>query len=71
MAGASVKNINLSAIFIRRPVATSLLALAILISGILAFLHMPVAPLPNVEFPVVGDLGKSCFPKTVHTTHAP
>ncbi len=53
MAGASVKNINLSAIFIRRPVATSLLALAILISGILAFVHMPVAPLPNVEFPVV------------------
>ena len=48
-----MKNINLSAIFIRRPVATSLLALAILISGILAFVHMPVAPLPNVEFPVV------------------
>ncbi|TDG06677.1 nodulation protein [Paraburkholderia guartelaensis] len=44
---------NLSALFIRRPVATSLLAIAILISGTLAFLRLPVAPLPNIAYPVI------------------
>ncbi|QGZ59611.1 efflux RND transporter permease subunit [Paraburkholderia acidiphila] len=44
---------NLSALFIRRPVATSLLAIAILISGILAFFRLPVAPLPNIAYPVI------------------
>nr|WP_279237610.1 efflux RND transporter permease subunit [Dyella sedimenti] len=39
--------------FIRRPVATTLLAVAILLSGALAYLHLPVAPLPNITFPVV------------------
>jgi multidrug efflux pump len=38
---------------IRRPVATSLLAAAIVISGILALFRLPVAPLPNIVFPVV------------------
>src|ERR671938_489515 len=44
---------NISAPFIRRPVGTSLLALAILLAGILAFNFLPVAPLPQVEFPVI------------------
>ena len=44
---------NPSALFIRRPVATSLLAVAILISGMLAFLRLPVAPLPNIAYPVI------------------
>ncbi|NIF86618.1 MMPL family transporter [Comamonas sp. Tr-654] len=44
---------NISAPFIQRPVATSLLALALLISGALAYLRLPVAPLPNVTFPVI------------------
>ncbi|WP_233871964.1 efflux RND transporter permease subunit [Paraburkholderia adhaesiva] len=44
---------NISALFIRRPVATSLLAIAILISGALAFLRLPVAPLPNIAYPVI------------------
>ena len=44
---------NIPALFIRRPVATSLLAIAILISGALAFLRLPVAPLPNIAFPVI------------------
>ncbi len=44
---------NLSALFIGRPVATALLAVAILLSGILAYVHLPVAPLPNITFPVV------------------
>jgi multidrug efflux pump len=45
--------VNISALFIDRPVATTLLAIAILLSGILAYIHLPVAPLPNITFPVV------------------
>ncbi|MFM0008831.1 efflux RND transporter permease subunit [Paraburkholderia sediminicola] len=44
---------NISALFIRRPVATTLLAVAILISGALAYFRLPVAPLPNIAFPVI------------------
>ena len=44
---------NISAPFIRRPVGTSLLALALLLAGALAFKLLPVAPLPQVEFPVI------------------
>ncbi|VVG73064.1 nodulation protein [Pandoraea apista] len=44
---------NLSALFIKRPVATTLLAIAVLLSGMLAYLRLPVAPLPNVAFPVI------------------
>jgi multidrug efflux pump len=45
--------LNISAPFIRRPVATSLLAAAILLSGILAYWRLPVAPLPRVDFPTI------------------
>jgi multidrug efflux pump len=45
--------VNVSALFIDRPVATTLLAIAILLSGALAYFHLPVAPLPNITFPVV------------------
>ena len=44
---------NISALFINRPVATALLAIAIGLSGLLAYFHLPVAPLPNVTFPVI------------------
>ncbi|GLQ51178.1 efflux RND transporter permease subunit [Dyella flava] len=44
---------NISALFIKRPVATTLLAIAILLSGFLAYFHLPVAPLPNVTYPVI------------------
>ena len=44
---------NISAPFIERPVGTSLLAAALLLSGALAFNFLPVAPLPQVEFPVI------------------
>jgi multidrug efflux pump len=44
---------NISALFIERPVATALLAVAIFLSGALAYFHLPVAPLPNITFPVV------------------
>src|SRR5947209_16538647 len=44
---------NISAPFIRRPVATSLLALGVLMAGILAYTRLPVAPIPQVEYPVI------------------
>src|ERR1700751_450826 len=44
---------NISAPFIKRPIGTSLLTAALLLSGILAFNFLPVAPLPQVEFPVI------------------
>src|SRR5208337_5526556 len=44
---------NISAPFIKRPIGTSLLTLALLISGVLAFTRLPVAPIPQVEFPVI------------------
>src|SRR5512137_2050653 len=44
---------NISAPFIRRPVATSLLALGVLIAGILAYTRLPVAPIPQVDFPTI------------------
>ncbi|HZQ19747.1 MAG TPA: multidrug efflux RND transporter permease subunit [Terriglobales bacterium] len=39
--------------FIKRPVGTSLLTAGVLLAGILAFQFLPVAPLPQVEFPVI------------------
>ena len=44
---------NLSKPFIRRPVATSLLAIGIALFGVLAFKLLPVAPLPEVDFPTI------------------
>ncbi|HSU88637.1 MAG TPA: efflux RND transporter permease subunit, partial [Terriglobia bacterium] len=44
---------NFSAPFIRRPVATSLITFAILLSGVVAFRFLPVAPLPQVDFPTI------------------
>jgi multidrug efflux pump len=44
---------NISAPFIKRPVGTSLLAVALLMAGALAFRFLPVAPLPQVEYPVI------------------
>ncbi|CAH1212045.1 multidrug efflux pump RND permease subunit MdtC [Candidatus Nitrotoga sp. BS] len=44
---------NLPEIFINRPVATTLLALGIVLSGIIAFTLLPVASLPQVDFPTI------------------
>jgi len=41
------------ALFIHRPVATTLLTLAIALAGVLGFRLLPVAPLPQVDFPVI------------------
>ena len=44
---------NFSAPFIRRPVGTMLLALGLLISGLVAYNFLPVAPLPSVDIPTI------------------
>src|SRR6202789_703713 len=44
---------NISAPFIRRPIATSLIAGAFLVLGIVPFFTLPVAALPEVDFPTV------------------
>ncbi|MHB1202678.1 MAG: efflux RND transporter permease subunit [Acidithiobacillus sp.] len=44
---------NLSAPFIRRPVATTVLAAAVIILGLFAYFQLPMALLPNVSFPTV------------------
>jgi len=44
---------NISGIFIRRPVATTLVMLGILIFGILGYKSLPVSDLPTVDFPTI------------------
>lgn len=44
---------NVAAPFIKRPVATSLVMVAILLFGFLAYLQLPVAALPDVDFPTI------------------
>ena len=44
---------SISAPFIRRPIATSLLVIAVALAGTLAFKFLPVSPLPQVEFPTI------------------
>jgi multidrug efflux pump len=48
-----ISSTNFSAPFIRRPVATSLITIAIFLSGAVAFRFLPVAPLPQVDFPTI------------------
>ena len=44
---------NFSAIFIRRPVATTLLMLGIALFGAISYFYLPVSDLPNVDFPTL------------------
>jgi len=44
---------GLSSPFIRRPVATSLIALGLLLVGVIAYVNLPVAALPQVDFPTL------------------
>jgi multidrug efflux pump len=46
-------NNNISALFIRRPVATTLLTIGIALAGAFAFGLLPVSPLPQVDFPTI------------------
>ncbi len=44
---------NVSAPFIRRPVATTLLAIAVVLAGGAAYTQLPVAPLPRIDSPTI------------------
>lgn len=44
---------NLSRIFILRPIATSLLMVALLLSGLLGYRYLPVAALPQIDYPTI------------------
>ena len=44
---------NISAPFIARPVATTLLTIGIALAGMFAFSKLPVSPLPQVDFPTI------------------
>jgi hydrophobe/amphiphile efflux-1 (HAE1) family protein len=44
---------NISELFIRRPIATSLMAVAILLAGMVAYTLLPVAPLPQIDLPTI------------------
>jgi hydrophobe/amphiphile efflux-1 (HAE1) family protein len=63
---------NISGPFIRRPIATSLLALGLLLAGVVAFQALPVAPLPQIESPTLQVQGNlpGADPITVATSIA-
>jgi len=63
---------NISAPFISRPVATTLLTLGVALAGILAFSRLPVSPLPQVDFPTVSVSAQlpGASPETVATSVA-
>ncbi len=63
---------NISAPFIARRVATTLLTLAIALAGILGFSKLPVSPLPQVDFPTISVLAQlpGASPNTVATSVA-
>ena len=56
---------NISAPFIKRPIATTLLTIAIALAGGVGYLVLPVSPLPQVEFPTVQvSAGRGASPGT-------
>ncbi|MDR3462598.1 MAG: efflux RND transporter permease subunit, partial [Beijerinckiaceae bacterium] len=63
---------NISRIFIERPVATTLFTLGIAIAGALAFPQLPVSPLPQVDFPTISASAQlpGASPDTVATSVA-
>ena len=44
---------NFSALFIHRPIGTTLLTIALALAGAMAYQFLPVSPLPQVEFPTI------------------
>jgi len=63
---------SISTPFIRRPIATSLLTAAVFLAGLVAYPLLPVAPLPNVQFPtlVVTAQYPGASPETMASTVA-
>jgi multidrug efflux pump len=63
---------NLSAVFIARPVATTLLTIGVALAGIFAYFKLPVSPLPQVDFPTISVQAQlpGASPETVATSVA-
>jgi multidrug efflux pump len=63
---------NISAPFIARPVATTLLTIAIALAGLMGFSRLPVSPLPQVDFPTISVSATlpGASPETVATSVA-
>ena len=63
---------KISAFFIKRPVATALLMIAILVVGAGAYPFLPIAPVPQVDFPTISVSANlpGASPETVATTVA-
>jgi multidrug efflux pump len=63
---------NISRIFIERPVATTLLTVGIALAGAFAYLHLPVSPLPQVDYPTISVSASlpGADPETVSTSVA-
>ena len=61
---------NLSAPFIARPVATTLLTLGVLLAGIMGFVNLAVSPLPKIDFPTISVSASlpGASPETVATS---
>ena len=53
MTRQAVKRMNISSIFIERPIMTTLVMMSFLIFGIVAYRALPVSELPNVDFPTI------------------
>ena len=51
--GGREPDVNLSALFVRRPIGTALLTVGIALAGIAAFFQLPVSPLPQVDLPTI------------------
>jgi multidrug efflux pump len=64
--------VSLSSPFIRRPVATTLLTIGVALAGLFAFGKLPVAPLPQVDFPTISVSAQmpGASPETMATTVA-
>jgi len=48
-----METVMISSPFVARPIATTLVALGVALAGVLAYFHLPVSPLPQVEFPTI------------------
>jgi multidrug efflux pump len=63
---------NISAPFVKRPVATTLMTIAVALAGVLGYVELPVSPLPQVDFPTVMVQGQlpGASPEVVATSLA-
>src|ERR1700683_2252403 len=66
------RRMSISTPFIKRPVATSLMTAAIVLVGLAAYPLLPVAPLPQVDFPTIQVNGKlpGADPQTIASSVA-